>query len=76
MKDKITSEDMIKSLGLEKKPKLNLYFVIASYLPFIGIIWASEKQLKNKLYVLWYWFISMVGGSIAFVKLGIYFNWL
>jgi len=76
MKDKITAEDMIKSLGLERKPKLNLYVVIASYLPFIGIVWASERQLKNKLYALWYWFASMIGVAIAFVKLGLYLNWL
>ena len=76
MKDKITAEDMIESLELEKKPKLFLYIVIASYLPFVGIIWASEKQLKNKLYGLWYWFISMIGSSIAFVKIGMYFNYL
>jgi hypothetical protein len=76
MEDKITAEDMIERLGLEQKPKLFLYIVIASYLPFIGIVWASEKQLKNKLYALWYWFISMIGGSIAFVKFGMYFNWL
>lgn len=31
MKDKITAEDMIKSLGLENKPKLNLYGVIRRY---------------------------------------------
>lgn len=76
MKDKITAEDMIKSLGLEKKPKLFLYIVIASYLPFIGIVWASQRQLKNKLYVLWYWFASMILSSIAFAKCAIYFNWL
>lgn len=56
-----------------EQPKVLL---IASYLPFIGIIWASDKQLKNKLYGLWYWFISMIGGAIAFVKMVVYFNWL
>jgi len=55
---------------------LHIGGVIASFLPFIGIIWASNKQLKNKLYGLWYWFVTMVGGSIVFVKTAIYFNWL
>ena len=60
-----------------KQPKaLRIAVVIASYLPFIGIIWASNKQIKNNLYALWYWVISMVVGSIAFVKIGMYFNWL
>lgn len=60
-----------------KQPKaLHIAVVIASYLPFIGIIWASDKQLKNKLYTLWYWFISMIGGAITFAKLVVYFNWL
>tara|TARA_R110002020_G_scaffold63902_1_gene170128 strand:+ start:358 stop:585 length:228 start_codon:yes stop_codon:yes gene_type:complete len=63
-------------IGFTSKPKLNLHILIFSYLPFIGIIWASERQLKNKLYALWYWFISMIGGAIAFVKVGMYFNWL
>jgi len=76
MKDKITAENIIERLGLEKKPKLSLYIVIASYLPFIGIVWASQRQLKNKLYVLWYWFASMILSSIAFAKFAIYFNWL
>lgn len=62
--------------GEEKDKALHIAVVIASYLPFIGIIWASDKQLKNKLYALWYWFISMIGGAIAFVKVGMYFNWL
>lgn len=61
---------------MEKNKALHIAVVIASYLPFIGIIWASDKQLKNKLYALWYWFISMIGGAIAFVKIGMYFNWL
>jgi hypothetical protein len=76
MKKEIDAEYMIKSLGLEKKPKLFLYILIASYLPFIGIVWASQRQLKNKLYVLWYWFASMILSSIAFAKCVIYFNWL
>ena len=76
MKDEITEEYIIERLGLNKKHKLFLYIVIASYLPCIGIIWASDKQLKNKLYILWYWFISMIGSSIAFVKIVMYFNWL
>jgi len=56
-------------LGFTSKPKLNLHILIFSYLPFIGIIWASEKQLKNKLYCLWYWFISMFCSAIVFVKI-------
>jgi glucan phosphoethanolaminetransferase (alkaline phosphatase superfamily) len=76
MKKEITAEDTIERLGLEKKPKLFLYIVIASYLPFIGIVWASQRQLKNKLYVLWHWFASMILSSIAFAKCAIYFNWL
>jgi hypothetical protein len=60
----------------EQPKALHIAVVIASHLPFIGIIWASEKQLKNKLYGLWYWFISMIGSSIAFVKIGMCFNWL
>jgi len=60
----------------EQSKALHIAVVIASYLPFIGIIWASDKQLKNKLYGLWYWFISMIGGSITFAKVGVYFNWL
>jgi|TARA_R110000851_G_scaffold85152_3_gene185338 hypothetical protein len=75
MKDKITAEDMIERLVLEKKPKLFLH-IIASYLPFIGIIWASQRQLENKLYVLWYWFTSMILSSIVFAKCVNYFNWL
>lgn len=68
---------MSKARTRFEQPKaLHIAVVIASYLPFIGIIWASEKQLKNKLYALWYWFISMIGGAVAFVKMGMYFNWL
>lgn len=68
---------MSKSQTRFEQPKaLYIAVVIASYLPFIGIIWASDKQLKNKLYALWYWFISMVGSAIAFVKIAMYFNWL
>jgi len=53
-----------------------LWIKIASYLPFIGIFWASDKQIKNKLYALWYWFISMIGGTITFIQIALYFNWL
>ena len=60
----------------EQPKALHISVVIASYLPFIGIILASEKQLKNKLYGLWYWFISMIVSSIAFVRIGVCFNWL
>ena len=68
---------MSKTRTRFEQPKaLHIAVVIASYLPFIGIIWASDKQLKNKLYALWYWFISMVGCTITFTKLAIYFNWL
>jgi len=68
---------MSKTRTRFEQPKaLHIAVVIASYLPFIGIIWASDKQLKNKLYGLWYWFISMIGGSLIFVKTAIYFNWL
>ena len=68
---------MSKARTRYEQPKaLHIAVVIASYLPFIGIIWASQKQLKNKLYVLWYWFASMILSSIAFAKCAIYFNWL
>jgi len=68
---------MSKARTRFEQPKaLHIAVVIASYLPFIGIIWASQKQLKNKLYVLWYWFASMILSSIAFAKCAIYFNWL
>lgn len=68
---------MSKARTRFEQPKaLHIALVISSYLPFIGIIWASDKQLKNKLYGLWYWFISTIGSIIAFVKTAIYFNWL
>jgi hypothetical protein len=49
---------------------------ICSYLPFTGIKYASDKQLKNKLYGVWYWLISMIVGAITFVKIGQLVNWL
>lgn len=56
--------------------KIKITLNIASYLPFIGIIWASDEQLKNKLYALWYWVVSMAVGAIIFAKVVTYFNWL
>jgi hypothetical protein len=66
----------MKTKLINYKKALHIVVVISSYLPFIGIIWASNKQMKNKLYALWYWFISMIGGIIIFAKLAIYFNWI
>lgn len=61
---------MIKEeLSESEKAKRAQLFFIASYLPFIGILWASDKQLENKLYALWYWCASILCGSIAFVKI-------
>ena len=47
MKDKITAEDMIKSLGLEKKPKLNLYVVVLSFFYVIGIACGLAMYFDN-----------------------------
>ena len=38
MKKEIDAEEMIKRLGLEKKPKLNLYGVVSMYKIVIAII--------------------------------------
>lgn len=48
---------------------LDTIIIIASYLPFIGIILASNKQIKNKLYGLWHWFIITFVSAITFVLL-------
>ena len=68
---------MSKEQNLEDKTKaLNIAVVIASYLPFIGVVWASDKQLKNKLWFLCYWVLSTAFGAVVFVKLALFFNWL
>ena len=38
MKKEIDAEEMIKRLGLEKKPKLNLYGVVSMYKIVMAII--------------------------------------
>jgi hypothetical protein len=33
---------------------------LISYLPLIGIIWASREQMKSKLYALYFWVAPII----------------
>jgi hypothetical protein len=52
MKKEIDAEEMIKRLGLEKKPKLNLYGVMRSNFSKTWNIWCSVWGIIGIIYWL------------------------
>jgi len=53
MKDKITAEDMIESLGLDKKPKLFSYIVMNKFIKWLDKATVIATKIIGVLFVLY-----------------------